>query len=652
MRLPLHAYLDDYNQITCTVSRNFNEGKADSFTLLCGRDALELDILDVRQQDSTVVYVLRCPDFEIGQRCQVMGPNGYTVELIYRFIVKSERFNREFFYDGDDLGCRRENDSTVFRLWAPTAEEVTLVLEGQYHRMVRRQRGVWTQSFRGDLSGRSYHYLVAVNGEVLQANDPYGRASTPNSRESVVCFPEKLNPISVEYREPVIYEVSVRDFTEEGTFAAFAENLDYLKNMGITHVQLLPVNDFGSVNEYHPELSYNWGYDPVNYQVLEGSYSSDVTKPQAAAEDFGRLVRKTHEKGMKVILDVVFNHVYAVSRSSFHCTVPYYWFRYEGEHLANGTYCGNEIDSEMAMVRKYIIDTCCYYISQFDVDGFRIDLMGFLDVQTVNQLRDALREIKPSAMLYGEGWNMNTAVRGEEANMDHYRMLAGVGFFNDIFRDVIKGSTFDDQARGYGSGDLSQADAMIEAMKGLRFDDRRRSINYAECHDNLTLFDKLRNCCPGESESQLVERQKLINTVVLLSQGISLLHGGQEFCLSKENRHNNYNTGDRLNKLTRAKKLLHSGVIEYTRDVIELKNERHIGNNRRVSFINDDGIILYRVDDLLIIINPSLQNQLYAFAERKRLLLDRKGKGEPVVSASWTVEPLSVMVLESVQDDQ
>ncbi len=453
-------------------------------------------------------------------------------------------------------------------------------------------------------------------------------------------------------REPVIYEVSVRDYSPEGTFESFGKNLDYLKDLGVSHVQLLPVNDFGSVNEYHPELSYNWGYDPVNYQVLEGSYSSDASRPERAVEDFGLLVRKIHEKGIKVILDVVFNHVYAVSRSSFHRTVPYYWFRYQGERLADGTFCGNEVDSEMLMVRKYIIDTCSYYVSQFDVDGFRFDLMGFIDVETMKQLRESLIQLKPGILMYGEGWNMNSAIRSQEACMDNYQLFDGVGFFNDFFRDVLKGSTFDDTARGYGSGELSLADQMIEALRGRRFGDQKRTINYAECHDNLTLFDKLKDCCPQESDYQHTERQKLITTIVLLSQGISLLHGGQEFCLSKENQHNNYNTGDRLNKLTEEKKQSRQEVINYVRDVIALKNEKHIGNNRNVSFINDDGIILYGIDNLLIIINPSLQSQLYTFAGKKKLLLDRKGRCEPVVSASWTVEALSVMVLEDVSNDQ
>ncbi|MBQ6655163.1 MAG: type I pullulanase [Erysipelotrichaceae bacterium] len=652
MRLLVNAFLDDYNQITCTIGRDFNEGKAERFTLLRGEDIWPLPIESVRESEHHVIYTLSCPDIEMGQSYQVMGPNGYTVELVYRFIVKSERFNNEYYYDGDDLGCRLEDGNTVFRLWAPTSSEVTLVMEGQHHKMVRRDRGVYSQSFRGDLSGKNYHYLVCVSGEVLMANDPYARASLPDSRESVVIFPQAHNRIEAKRREPVIYEVSVRDYTEEGTFACFSEHLDYLKDLGVSHIQLLPVNDFGSVNELHKELSYNWGYDPVNYQVLEGSYSSDVSDPAAAVEDFTRLVRKAHEKGLKINLDVVFNHVYAVSRSPFHRTVPYYWFRYQDARLAAGTFCGNEVDTEMAMVRKYIIDTCLYYVRQFDVDGFRFDLMGFIDVETMKQLREKLTEIKPGIMMYGEGWNMNTAIRSKEACMDNYRLFEGVGFFNDFYRDVLKGSTFDDEARGYGSGEIQLADQMIKAIRGDRFEERRRSVNYVECHDNLTLYDKLVKCCPDDSEYERTERQKLITTVVLLSQGISLIHGGQEFCMSKNGLHNNYNTGDEINKLTEERKQKHQEVIDYVRDVIALKNEKGIGENRRVSFINDEGVILYSVDDLLVIINPSAQSQLYTFARRKRLLLDRKGKCDPVVSASWTVEPLSVMVLESVQDDQ
>ena len=653
MSAPIQAYLDDYNLINCRIRRNFNEGKAGKFVLLAGRESFPLFISDVFEEEDSVVYQLHCGDLEIGRPYQVVGPNGYTVPLIYRFIVKSERFNREFYYEGSDLGCSFDGENTSFKLWAPTSSEVTLCLENHYHKMIRREKGVYSQSFRGNLSGYRYHFLVRVNGQMLIANDPYSKASTPNSGESVVAFPMPLRKAEVEDKETVIYEVSVRDYSEEGTFNGMKSSLNYLVDLGVSHIQLLPVNDFGSVNDYHHDLSYNWGYDPVNYQVLEGSYSSNPDDPLLVIDEFGQLVQQMHLKGLKVNLDVVFNHVYHVESHPFHNTVPYYFFRYGyDEKLADGTYCGNEVDSEMSMARKYIIDTCTYYLQQFDVDGFRFDLMGMLDAQTVMQLKAQLESIKPQIMLYGEGWNMPSGMRGKACSMANYKETEGIGFFNDFFRDTLKGSTFDDEERGYGCGDVWKSEGMMEAIEDHRFGDSQRSINYVECHDNLTLMDKLAKCCREESPEQHVARLKLMSALVLLSQGVSFLHGGQEFALSKKGLHNNYNTGDDINKLSREKKDQHPEVIRYIKDVITLKNRYHIGHNENVSTLDDEGVIFYEVNDLLIIVNPTTKAREYTISSDMKLLLDEYGLADGPISKQWTIEPLSLLVLGSGANDQ
>ena len=386
-------------------------------------------------------------EISVSQKYEVMGINGYTTPLVYRYIVKTEKFNQQYYYPDDDLGSVVANGITTFKLWAPTANNVVLSINDQYFKMNRNNvNGVFSLSFNGDLTGSFYNYIVSVKGNTYTTNDPYAKASTANSKQSVVANLIKAEPGNLEITEdPVIYELCVRDYSEEGTFNGLIPHLDYISDLGITHIQLLPVNDFGSVNDYHKDAYYNWGYDPVQYMALEGSYCYDPTNPLLVIDEFKNLCDAIHHKKMKVIIDVVFNHHYYAIRSSFNRVVPYYYFRFdENNKFCEGSLCGAELDTKLGMCRKYIVDTLVYFVKQFDVDGYRFDLMSFIDIDTMLEIEKSLKNIKEDIMLYGEGWIMETCEKETKlANFDNSELMENIGFFNDEFRDVIKGNSFD-----------------------------------------------------------------------------------------------------------------------------------------------------------------------------------------------------------------
>ena len=663
MKRLVRAYLDDYHKITVKINRRFNDGKSEYFYLLDGKNAFIMEIISKQFQNNDVVYEIRVnEDLEIGKEYQVMITNGFRCDLEYRFIVKTERFNEEFYYDGNDLGASRLDDATRFVLWAPTASQVKLEISHNGSTktldMHRGEKGTYRIVLAPQVIGATYWYLVKVNGSWHHMTDPYGKASTANSLRSVVvdantyrCSRYKL-PQMESYTDAVIYEASVRDFTKEGTFLAMSNSLDYLKDLGITHLQLMPVNDFGSVDELHPELYYNWGYDPVQYQCLEGSYSSNVNNTTQVLYDFRKLIESLHERGLRVNLDVVFNHVYDIVTSSLDLSVPYYYFRYDANgHLSDGAGCGGDVDSGMSMMRKYIIDTLSYYVEQFDIDGFRFDLMGLIDVTTMYMVNYTLRKIKPDIMLYGEGWDMNTALpENERSSKRNHGLLPQIAFFNDCFRDTIKGNTFDVYALGYGTGDVSLIDQAIDCLKGLQLDEPENTVNYVECHDDMTCYDKLRICSLNEGEDIIVKRQQLLLGCVLLAQGIPFVHSGQEYCRSKNGVSNSYNRSDAINKLNPQDREKYCQVVEYVRKLIRIRKKYHLNRNREdilrdITFEKLGDAIIYRIVNcpenrtLTIVINPTREK------------IDYEVSYQEVIFGNGSIEPVSISIFGSQGND-
>ncbi len=488
------------------------------------------------------------------------------------------------------LGVRYAPQQTLFRLWAPTATAVTMVIYADATptaprvraiALTRGVRGVWTLALPGDQDQLVYTYRLRFgDGATNETIDPYATAATLNGGRGVVLAPDQVRPAVWGPRLPpfgsatdaVITEVSIRDLTasptsgvrhrgqylgltEAGTHTAAGTptGLDALVASGATHVQLMPFFDFGSVDEAHPQASYNWGYDPVNVNVPEGSFASDPATPRIRLLEAKQMIQALHQRGLRVIMDVVYNHVYDPTTSPLALTVPGYFFRYNADGtLADGTGVGNDLASERAMARKYIVDSVVYWAREYQLDGFRFDLMGVLDVETMQAVQAALATVAPGLLLLGEGWDLNTPLpAGHKATQTNAAKLPGIAFFNDGVRDAVKGSVFDPAVPGFVNGDGSKAAAVAAGLlgAGAPYVAPTQVVQYVEAHDNLTLADKLAATAPDEPEAQRVRRVELANAIIALSQGLPFFQFGQGFLRSKGGAANSYAAGDAVNAI-------------------------------------------------------------------------------------------------------
>lgn len=500
-------------------------------------------------------------------------------------------FDQDYFYPGQDLGASYHPTFTTFKVWAPLASAVqlkyTLNKTSFYGVLDRKEKGVFELTVQGDLEKAVYLYGVTNSGVTRWTPDPYAKGSTQNSEASVVVNPkavdvplfnERLKPFT-QYTDAIIYETSIRDFTSDrntsivnkGRFLGMTESnmlsanghpigLDHLKKIGVTHVQLLPFYDFKTVDERDPNRFYNWGYDPMQYFVPEGSFASVLEDPYSRIIDAKKMIATLHQNGIRVVMDAVYNHVYNHHLSIFEKVVPDYYFRRTKEgRMSNGSFCGNDVASDRKMVQKMIVDSAVMWVKEYGVDGFRFDLMGIIDLETMKLLVSKVKQINPSFMFYGEGWNMPTelpeALRSRTENASQLPQLA---FFNDVYRETVKGATFPDKIteRGYGTGSLDHRlpfkyvylGSALDLVFPAKFKTALQTINYVECHDNGTVFDKLALSNPEDDIIARLKRIKLLNAVVMLSFGIPFFHMGQEVGLSKQGDHNSYNTGDKINR--------------------------------------------------------------------------------------------------------
>ncbi|MCZ8519766.1 MULTISPECIES: type I pullulanase [Paenibacillus] len=542
-------------------------------------------------------------------------------EVTGRLVVGTKAFDEAFFYDGDDLGLTYTPGRSFFRLWAPTAGEAVVALYRTWDEeaadlelpMTRAERGTWTLELEGDFDSWFYTYRVKIGDGWNEAADPYAKAVGVNGKRGAILDLRKTDPhVWTEAKPPlraavdaVIYEVHVRDFSihpesgmeHKGKFLAFCEpgsqgpdgivtGIDHLADLGVTHVQLLPVNDYfyGSVDETRPGEQYNWGYDPQNYNVPEGSYAGDPYRPASRIRELKQLVQALHDRGIRVIQDVVYNHLYDGYRANLAQLVPGYYFRYrEDGTLSNGSHCGNETASERPMMRKFIVDSVVYWAREFHMDGFRFDLMGLHDVGLMQEIRRRLDEIDPSILVIGEGWNMDSALAPEErANQEHAGRMPRIGQFNDRLRNAIKGDTFNKTSRGFvnGGGYLEHeiktgvcgSIPYNEYTRGFALEPEQ-TVNYAECHDNFTLWDKLSGVSGGEEENVLRAMHRLASAVVLTSQGIPLLHAGQEFMRTKQGVENSYKSPDEINRLDWRRCAERKHDVWFMKELIALRKE-------------------------------------------------------------------------------
>lgn len=542
---------------------------------------------------------------------------------------ESEVLVDHLHYDGS-LGALYTSDATTFRVWAPTASSIFLFLyeagrSGDplaVYPMVRGVNGTWTCRLPGDHHGKYYNYLVTVDGETHEVVDPYAKAVGVNGERGMVVDLKRTNPEGwdnlqkpeyVHFVDAVIYELHVRDLsmhetsgirhkgkylglTEAGTRGpeGVTTGLDHLVELGVTHVQLLPVFDFHTVDEADQRTpQYNWGYDPQNYNVPEGSYATDPFDGAVRIREFKEMVKALKENGLRVVMDVVYNHTFLSADSHLNRLVPGYYYRYDGAGLfSNGSGCGNELASERSMVRKLIVDSVVYWATEYKIDGFRFDLMGLHDIETMRAVRRALDEVDPTILIYGEGWTggLSPLPDHEKAVKVHVGQLPGIAVFNDDFRDGIKGAVFEAAQPGFVNGASAREETVkagivaatnhphvhfgwVAYTKHPWAKEPGQSINYAESHDNLTLWDKLAATSADLPEEERIKMQKMSLAVLLTSQGIPFLQAGMDFLRTKFGDDNSYQSPDPINAIDWGRKARYFDVFAYTKGLIQLRKE-------------------------------------------------------------------------------
>ncbi|HVW15649.1 MAG TPA: type I pullulanase [Mucilaginibacter sp.] len=530
-------------------------------------------------------------------------------------------------YSGNDLGVNYSPARTVFKIWAPTASAIKLRLyvAGDGGKaldtisLAKASQGVWETTIDRDLKNTYYTFQANIDGRWLKERpDIYAKAVGVNGKRGMVVDLGATNPVGwskdkrpaqKNFTDIIIYELHVRDLSEsansgikhKGKFLGLTETgtrspqgestgLDHIKALGVTHIHLLPSFDYNSIDETKPDAKYNWGYDPLNYNVPEGSYSTDPYDGDVRIREFKKMVQTLHASGLRVILDVVYNHTSDTS-SNFNQFVPGYFYRHTAKGAySNGTGCGNETASERPMMRKYMIESVCYWAKEYHLDGFRFDLMGVHDIETMNDISAALHKIDPSIFIYGEGWSAGTcgiaenlrAVKANAAKLDK------IAVFNDDMRDGIKGGWSDVKSKGFVSGAPGMAESVkfgivgsiqhpqvdysqVNYSKSAWAAQPYQTINYVSCHDDNTLWDRLKISNPTASEADLIKMDELSNAIVLTSQGVAFLHAGAEMLRTKRGVANSFESSDSVNELDWSRKARYKAVFNYYKGLIALR---------------------------------------------------------------------------------
>ena len=543
----------------------------------------------------------------------------------WKTLFENVPFHRENYYTGP-LGPDYTPGGTCLRLWAPTAEAVTVTLYHKgdggavldTHTLVRGAQGVWSVWLPGEQHGRYYTFAVTVDGVTRETGDPYARAAGVNGVRSMVVDLARTAPSGWERdvrpnippAQRAVWEVSVRDFSQDaasgvrpawrGKYMAFTQQgttlhgdgihptcLNYLKRLGVKYVQLMPIFDFGSVDEAKPLLrQYNWGYDPTNFNVPEGSYSTDPTRGEVRIRECREMIAALHAADIGVVMDVVYNHTYR-TENPLNSTVPYYFFRQNPDgSFSNGSGCGNEFASERPMARRYLIDSILYWAKEYHIDGFRFDLMGLYDAESINAVRAALDALPGGRdiLLYGEPWQGGASqLHRYEANKANLAMLnERVGIFCDDTRDAIKGGCFDAREPGYVEGkpgsfwDIGAAVAAWCRSDRLPPHAPSQIVSYVSAHDNFTLWDKL--LCVRYEKPEFTARDtvalaqnRLAAGIYLTSFGLPFMQAGEEFARTKKGVGNSYRSSPTLNRLDWNRAEQYHALVDYYRGLLALR---------------------------------------------------------------------------------
>jgi len=533
-------------------------------------------------------------------------------------------------YEGSDLELTYSAQASKFRVWTPTASQVKVLLydngnEGGAYKtldMDRSEKGTWTLKVDDNLKGKFYTFQVKIGEKWLEETPGmWVKATGVNGKRAAIIDFSETNPAGWEndtrpplknFTDIMLYEVHMRDFsmdsnsgikhkgkylafTEHGTKNSFgdATGIDHLKELGITHVHLLPVFDFASIDETKlNENKYNWGYDPQNYNVPEGSYSTNPYNPVTRILEFKEMVQSLHKSGIRVIMDVVYNHTSKGKGSNLDLLAPGYFYRQNADSTwSNASGCGNETASERAMMRKFMIESVVYWATEYHIDGFRFDLMGIHDIETMNAIRASLDNIDPTIFMYGEGWTAAASPLAEEkrAVKKNAKELDDIAVFSDDIRDALKGSWMHSQIPGFVSGVDSLEESVKFGVAGATqhadidyskliyskapyVNNPTQIINYVSCHDDMCLVDKLKESKPQDAtDAELVRFNKLAQTVIFTSQGVPFIYAGEELYRTKKGIQNTFQSPDSINRIDWNSKNTYKDIFNYYKGLIALR---------------------------------------------------------------------------------
>lgn len=622
-------------------------------------------------------------------------------------------------YTGHDLGVTYSPLKTIFKVWAPKASEVKLRLYAagdggealQTINLGKTESGTWAITLKGDQKNKYYTFQVMQDGQwLLECPDIYAKAVGVNGHRGMVSDMRATDPAGWQNdkkpafknaTDAIIYELHIRDISidpnsgikNKGKFLGLAETgtkspggektgIDHIKELGVTHVHLLPSFDFNSVDETKSG-QYNWGYDPLNYNVPEGSYSTNPYDGNVRIKEFKKMVQALHKNGLRVILDVVYNHTSDTKNSNFNQFAPGYFYRHNPDgSYSNGTGCGNEVASERPMVRKFMIESVLYWTKEYHLDGFRFDLMGTHDIETMNDISAALHKIDPTILIYGEGWTAGNTPLPENlrAVKDNVSRLNHIAVFSDDLRDGLKGGWRDLKEKGFVSGNASLAESVkfgivastpdrqvnyksVNYSKAPWAAEPFQTITYVSCHDDNTLFDRLKISNPHATEADLINMDKLANAIVLTSQGIAFLHAGADLLRTKRGIANSFESPDSINRIDWSRKTKYKAVFDYYKGLVSLRKHHPAFRmpsaqmiQTHIKFLKtaNQGVICYRISNnangdnwknILVILNGTTKEQQVTVPPGKWMLaadrehINEKGikkvaPGDIVVSAS------------------
>lgn len=701
---------DDYKSLTVTLSEKWTEETV--IEVIDGDgEVVKYESLKADEKDDTKVVLTFAEELDAFGTYKVRLDEAYLFDITIPDLFSMESFEKNYTYEGGDLGAVWSKDSTTFKVWAPTAENVKVNLyKGgaksgddliESHDMTSGDKGVWSVKVDGDLNGVYYTYTAYFGKFSNEACDPYAKAVGVNGDRAMVIdlastdpdgWDKDKNPnSSLNFTDVSVYELHIRDLssdaasgitntgkflglTEKGTVNSTGEatGLDHIKNLGISHIQLNPVYDYATVDESKKDSKqYNWGYDPKNYNVPEGSYSTDPYNGDVRVKEFKQMVKTLHDNDISVIMDVVYNHTYNTDYC-FNKLVPDYFYRPN----SNGSGCGNDVATERAMVRRFIVESVVYWAKEYHIDGFRFDLVGLIDLDTIKEIRTELDKIDPSIILYGEGWSMDTKTTKNNvalAIQNNVRFLEGFGMFNDTIRDAIKGSVFSPEEKGFVNGDTSKTEAIKNCIRGrLTWSSLPyQQIIYSCCHDNMTIWDEINTSNADDSEEAKIKQNLLSAAIVYTSQGVPFILAGEEFLRSKTNadgsfNSNSYNAPDSVNSLKwddlgkaeyKTVYNYYKGLIAFRKAHAALRSMEEAGGFYTFTEGTEKGVIAYELapnngevsDGIFVVYNSLTEAQTITLPEGEWTICvqgDKAGtESLGTASGNLTVDGISTTIL-------